>query len=116
MQVCISVYFTDNPNVDPASILPDSRFNHIQQVNERLRFLRFLLKDGQLWLCEPQAKQIWMCLAENAIYPCDRENCFRWFSKLMGEEPDLDPEITKDFFEHNILQFDPSLLTENGMT
>ena len=33
----------------------------------------------------------------------------------MGDEPDLDPEITKDFFEHNILQFDPSLLTENGM-
>ena len=36
--------------------------------------------------------------------------------QLMGEEPDLDPEITKDFFEANILQFDPSLLTENGMT
>ena len=35
--------------------------------------------------------------------------------QLMGEEPDLDPEITKDFFEANILQFDPSLLTENGM-
>jgi len=34
----------------------------------------------------------------------------------MGEEPDLDPEITKDFFEQNILLFDPSLLTENGMT
>lgn len=33
----------------------------------------------------------------------------------MGEEPDLDPEITKDFFEQNILQLDPSLLTENGM-
>lgn len=35
--------------------------------------------------------------------------------QLMGEEPDLDPEITKDFFEQNILQLDPSLLTENGM-
>jgi ubiquitin carboxyl-terminal hydrolase 9/24 len=33
----------------------------------------------------------------------------------MGEEPDLDPEITRDFFEQNILQLDPSLLTENGM-
>ena len=36
-------------------------------------------------------------------------------SQLMGEEPDLDPEITKDFLEQNILQFDPALLTENGM-
>lgn len=35
--------------------------------------------------------------------------------KLMGEEPDLDPDITRDFFERNILQLDPSLLTENGI-
>lgn len=33
----------------------------------------------------------------------------------MGDEPDLDPEINKDFFENNILLLDPSLLTENGM-
>ncbi|CAH1782281.1 unnamed protein product [Owenia fusiformis] len=105
----------ENPNLEPANIFPDGRFNHSQQVQERLKFLRFLLKDGQLWLCEPQAKQIWCCLAENAIYPSDRESCFKWFSKLMGEEPDLDPEITRQFFEQNILQFDPSLLSENGI-
>lgn len=75
-------YFTEHQDVDPANILPDGRFNHVQQVQERLRFLRFLLKDGQLWLCEPQAKQIWTCLAENAIYVPDRENCFKWFSKV----------------------------------
>jgi len=34
----------------------------------------------------------------------------------MGEEPDLDPEIFREFFEKNVLQFDASLLTENGMT
>ncbi|PSN47507.1 putative ubiquitin carboxyl-terminal hydrolase FAF-X [Blattella germanica] len=33
----------------------------------------------------------------------------------MGEEPDLDPAINKDFFENNILQLDPTLLTESGM-
>lgn len=76
---------------------------------------RFLLKDGQLWLCAPQAKQIWKCLAENAVFLCDREACFKWYSKLMGDEPDLDPDINKDFFENNVLQLDPSLLTENGM-
>ena len=36
--------------------------------------------------------------------------------QLMGEEQDLDPEITREFFENQILHFDPSLLTENGMT
>ena len=85
------------------------------QVQERLNFLRFLLKDGQLWLCAPQAKQIWNCLAENAVFAEDREACAKWFSKLMGEEPDLDPEINKDFFENNILQLEPSLITENGI-
>ncbi|XP_067668544.1 ubiquitin carboxyl-terminal hydrolase 9X-like [Haliotis asinina] len=105
----------EHPEEEPLHILPDGRFNHVMQVQERLRFLRFLLKDGQLWLCEPQARQIWHCLAENAIYITDRESCFKWFAKLMGEEPDLDPEITRDFFERNILQLDPALLTENGM-
>lgn len=33
----------------------------------------------------------------------------------MGEEPDLDPGINKDFFENNILQLDPQLLTESGI-
>jgi ubiquitin carboxyl-terminal hydrolase 9/24 len=62
-----------------------------------------------------QAKQIWHCLAENAIFPSDREQCFKWFSKLMGDEPDLDPEINRDFFESNLLQLDPGLLTEAGI-
>lgn len=103
------------PDLDPNAIAPDSRYSHVQQVQERLNFLRFLLKDGQLWLCAAQAKQIWNCLAENAVYSTDREACFKWFSKLMGEEPDLDPEINRDFFENNILQLDPTLLTENGI-
>ncbi|XP_076338950.1 ubiquitin carboxyl-terminal hydrolase 9X-like isoform X1 [Tachypleus tridentatus] len=103
------------PELDPNALSLDSRYTHAQQVQERLNFLRFLLKDGQLWLCAPQAKQIWNCLAENAVYTYDREACFKWFSKLMGEEPDLDPEINRDFFENNILHLDPSLLTESGM-
>ena len=33
----------------------------------------------------------------------------------MGEDPDLDPDIAKEFFENQILRLDPTLLTENGM-
>lgn len=105
----------DYPDLDPNTISPSSRYSHMQQVMERLNFLRFLLKDGQLWLCAPQAKQIWNCLAENAVYTTDREACFKWFSKLMGEEPDLDPDINQDFFVNNILLLDPCLMTENGI-
>lgn len=109
------VYARDHEDYDPQTVRLGSRYSHVQEVQERLNFLRFLLKDGQLWLCAPQAKQIWKCLAENAVYLCDREACFKWYSKLMGDEPDLDPDINKDFFESNVLQLDPSLLTENGM-
>ncbi|XP_014217217.1 probable ubiquitin carboxyl-terminal hydrolase FAF-X isoform X3 [Copidosoma floridanum] len=105
----------DHPDIDPNTFLPDDRCNHIMQVHERLSFLRFLLKEGQLWLCADQAKQIWQCLAEQAVFPSDREACFKWFSKLMGEEPDLDPSINKDFFVNNILLLDPTLLTESGI-
>ena len=97
---------------DPAEFSPDGRYSHTAQVSERLNFLRFLLRDGQLWLCAPQAKQIWHCLAEEAVFATDREQCFKWFSKLMGDEPDLDPEINRDFFESNLLKLDPALLTE----
>lgn len=72
-------------------------------------------QDGQLWLCAEQAKQIWQCLAEQAVFVSDREACFKWFSKLMGDEPDLDPAINKDFFVNNILLLDPTLLTESGI-
>nr|NP_733455.1 fat facets, isoform C [Drosophila melanogaster]AAN14291.1 fat facets, isoform C [Drosophila melanogaster] len=106
---------TDSPGLDATRILIDGRFPHHVQIAERLEFLKFLLKDGQLWLCADQAKQIWHCLAVNAVFPADREECFRWFGKLMGEEPDLDPGINKDFFENNILQLDPHLLTESGI-
>ncbi|KAK4027909.1 probable ubiquitin carboxyl-terminal hydrolase FAF-X [Daphnia magna] len=106
----------DNPaNYDPLTHLPDGRYSHVLQVQERLSFLRFLLKDGQLWLCAPQARQIWHCLVERAVFVADREACFKWFSKLMGEEPDLDPEVNREFFEAQILQLDPSLMTESGM-
>ena len=33
----------------------------------------------------------------------------------MGDDSDLDPEITCGFFESNILQLEASLLTENGI-
>lgn len=68
-----------------------------------------------MWLCADQADQIWQCLAEQGVFVSDREVCFKWFSKLMGEESDLDPAIYKNFFQNNILQLDPILLTESGI-
>ncbi|KAI5714812.1 hypothetical protein M8J77_005865 [Diaphorina citri] len=105
----------ENPEINPEHYYPDGRYNHITQVQERLSILRFLIKDGQVWLCETQARQIWTALAQEAIFHCDREACFKWFSKLMTDEPDLDPKMMKDFFEKHVLHFEPSQLTESGL-
>lgn len=44
----------DEGEIDWDIWLPDGRYPHGAQVHERLSFLRFLLKDGQLWLCAEQ--------------------------------------------------------------
>ena len=36
--------FLDMPDLDPNEYYPDNRYNHLAQVQERLMFLRFLLK------------------------------------------------------------------------
>ena len=90
---------------------PDGRYIHTAKVSERLNFLRYLLRDGQMWLCAPKAKR---CVAEDALFSSDREICFKWFSKLNGDERDLDPEINRDFIESNLLKPDPAPLTNLG--
>lgn len=46
--------FSEDGSIDWENWLPDGRYPHAAQVHERLSFLRFLLKDGQLWLCAEQ--------------------------------------------------------------
>ncbi len=76
--------------------------------------------NGSVLFCSLMASSLnkfpFGCLSANACLKC----CALFlqlnrYSKLMGDEPDLDPDINKDFFENNVLQLDPSLLTENGM-
>lgn len=62
-----------------------------------------------------QAKQIWVCLAEKPAYQADRDACFRWFSKLMTDESDLDPNIIIHFFRNHIMTLRPSLLSHSGI-
>ena len=73
------------------------------------------MKEGQLWLCSSQAETIWKCLAQNSVFECDREICFKWFSKLMTDDPDLEPDMNKTFFVDYITKLDPKLLTDSGI-
>lgn len=52
--MCIIVIL-EHPDLDSSNILPDGRFNHIQQIQERLRFLRYV-----------QVK-VWLMCSENLI-------------------------------------------------
>jgi len=47
----IYVLVAENSGLDPNSFFPDNRYNHVQQVQERLNFLRFLLKVCALKCC-----------------------------------------------------------------
>ena len=101
--------------VDPELILADGRFNHSIQIQERLNFLKYLLKEGQLWLSSVQAETIWKCLAQNSVFESDREICFKWFSKLMTDDSDLEPDMNKTFFVSYITKLEPRLLTDSGI-
>ena len=101
-------------NINPEEFYPDDRFNHNQQIHERLNFLKFVLKEGRLYLLTEYSKMIWISLAEQAVFPNDREQCFRWFAEIIDEE-DFEPRAAQDFFQNHLMKLEPNLLTDLGM-
>ncbi|XP_040571248.1 ubiquitin carboxyl-terminal hydrolase 9Y [Lepeophtheirus salmonis] len=85
------------------------------EVREHLEFIGFILKHGSLWLLEAPAKRIWKSLIEESHLEEVRDACFEWFLYLMNNEPDINPEHVKSFFDNCIIQMDPKLLTMSGM-
>ena len=37
----MTLFDSEHPDEEPSQIMPDGRFSHIMQVQERLRFLRY---------------------------------------------------------------------------
>ncbi|CAF5163366.1 unnamed protein product [Rotaria magnacalcarata] len=112
--------FSNENNLETKKILPpedyypDGRFNHNQQINERLVFLKFILKEGRMNLCFDFTKMLWITLAEQPVYPSDREQCFRWFAEII-DEVGFDFKTGKDFFQNHFMKLEPHLLTDLGM-
>ena len=69
-------------SLNPETYCVDDRFNHFQQVQSRVDFIRFILRDGSLWLSLSHSLLVWKCLAEDPVFPFDREACLKWFSKV----------------------------------
>ncbi|CAF3578443.1 unnamed protein product, partial [Rotaria sp. Silwood2] len=89
----------------PEDYYPDGHFNHNQQINERLIFLKFTLKEGRLYLGFDYMKMIWISLAEQAVYPHDREQCFRWFAEII-DEVGFDLKAGKEFFQNHFMKLE----------
>ena len=100
---CYYRYIIANNELDPETLCIDGKFNHFQQLQIRLDFVRypqrnyiiikihcipflsnnrFALKDGQLWLGLNHALIVWESLAQNPVFPSDRDMCFKWFAKV----------------------------------
>jgi ubiquitin carboxyl-terminal hydrolase 9/24 len=104
----------NDDSVQPETYFVDDRYCHFVQVQNRVDFIRFLIQDGSLWLAISHVLNVWKTLAEFPVFPSDREVCLKWFSKLVSDEPDLEPDTIKHMFIENIMKLSPNLLTDNG--
>ncbi|KAL5475916.1 hypothetical protein EMCRGX_G025794 [Ephydatia muelleri] len=102
------------PTLDPETWCYDGRYSHTTQVQSRLDFIRFALRDGQLWLAHQHALMVWESLQEKPAFDVDREACLKWFAKLVSDEPDIEPETARKIFIENVHQIPPHLLTDSG--
>ncbi|KAI0982944.1 hypothetical protein GJ496_012065 [Pomphorhynchus laevis] len=101
--------FNESPNSTANTLFVDSRFNHIGQLNERILFIRFLLRecDG-LDLTIDLAKVIWQELVLDAIFPFDRDVCFEFFSNVIQDETWFSQHDCILLFKDCMLTLDPA--------
>ena len=82
------------------------------QLETRLNFIRYFLREGQTFLAYEHANLIWNGLVVNSENNFGNEIGFMWFTSLMSDEPDLQENSIYKFFIENILQYNTSNLTQ----
>ncbi|KAF2883780.1 hypothetical protein ILUMI_22366 [Ignelater luminosus] len=92
--------------------LIDNYYIHKQQIEERLGFLSFMLKDGKQALCLEEAIEVWESLTEYSLTPVDNQLCLEWFEKLAYDE--LQKEAVSEIFTKKILQIPVTAINESG--
>ena len=93
-----------------------SEADHRNEIETRLNFIRYLLREEQTFLRYEDAKEIWNELIVNSRSPIENQIGFEWFTSLMGDEPDLQEQDIDIFFIENILQYPTSHLTQIVIT
>ncbi|CAK8688756.1 unnamed protein product [Clavelina lepadiformis] len=87
-----------------ANMLVSDRYKHSDYMWHHLSLLKFLLKEGDLYLSWNRAKDIWDTLIANREACCeDREACCDWFICILS---DLENEAVKLIFRDRLLRCD----------
>ena len=75
----------------------DGRYTHAEYVEGHLELMKFLLKEGDLYLRWQRCKVLWDTLVANKdAIDFDGDTCFAWFETCL---PDLQQDTQQDFFQ-----------------
>lgn len=87
-------------------LIVDGKYKHADFMYWHLQFLRFLLKDANIYLPWNRAKEVWDTLVTNRD-SCieDNETCFEWFGQSLD---DLENDTAKLLFRERLLRLDPA--------
>ena len=88
----------------------NSIFSHEQIVDLQLDLLKFILKEGNVYLSLARAQEIWDSLISSK-HEQNMEKCFKWFTECIV---DLNMQTRNKMFQERIVKLDPIELTLDG--
>jgi ubiquitin carboxyl-terminal hydrolase 9/24 len=88
------------------------RYAYADAVEMHLELIKFLLKEGDLYLSWSRCQELWATLGANAnATPSDKQKLFRWFEECLN---DLEAETQDQFFKEMLLNIAPDAVTEQS--
>ena len=93
------------------SVFDSGRFTHSESLGLHLELLKFMLKEGELYLSWNRCEELWKTLVSNPdAVEVDRDKIFEWFQACIR---DLEETTQRRLFTERYLQLDPERVTEN---
>lgn len=102
-----------------AATLFDERYSEQELVDFHLDLLKFLLKEGDLYLSWTRCEELWDTLVNTRVdkndksIHTDRDKIFEWFEVCLT---DLETSTQLQFFEQKLLSLKPSEMSRSGFS